>query len=157
VITKGGVPRIVPLTRQAYDILWRRRADHETHFFTFVAARTRKCPKTGKLFVKGERYPITYYGLGSNKRKWAKAGVSARIHDLRHTAASRTLRSTGNLKLVQTLLGHADIKITAEFYANARSRMCARRWMRPRRHSRRRRCYLAQKRRRANDDCDLRN
>jgi site-specific recombinase XerC len=35
-----------------------------------------------------------------------------------HTTGSRTLRKTGNLKVVQTLLGHSTIAITAEFYAN---------------------------------------
>jgi len=63
VVTKGGVPRILPLSQEAYQILWRRQNHHETHFFTFVAQRTRPCPKTGKKFIKGERYPITYYGI----------------------------------------------------------------------------------------------
>jgi integrase len=112
------VPRILPLSKDAYAILWRRRNDHPEVFFTFVAHRTRKCPKTGKQFIKGQRYPITYYDIGSNKRKWINAGVEARIHDLRHTTGSRTLRKTGNLKVVQTLLGHSAIAITAEFYAN---------------------------------------
>ncbi len=118
VITKGGVPRVVPLSREAYAILWARRGQHETNVFTFVAQRTRPCPKTGKRFIRGQRYPITYYGMGSNKRKWAKVGVDARIHDMRHTTGSRTLRKTGNLKVTQELLGHSDIAITAKFYAN---------------------------------------
>ena len=118
VIAKGGVPRIIPLTQEAYGILWKRQNHHETAFFTFAAQRTRKCPKTGKEFIKGERYPITYYGMGSNKRKWAKAGVDARIHDMRHTTGSRLVRKTGNLKAAQLLLGHSDIKTTAAFYAN---------------------------------------
>jgi hypothetical protein len=70
-VTKGGVPRIVPLTKEAYGIPWRRQNHHPTHVFTFVASRTRECPKTGKQFIRGERYPITSCGLGSNKRKWA--------------------------------------------------------------------------------------
>lgn len=119
IISKGGVPRILPLTREAYAILWRRQNHHPEVFFTFVAQRTRKCPKTGVDFVKGERYPITYYGMGSNKRKWLKAGVDARIHDLRHTTGMRTLRTTGNLKVVQKILGHSDIAITAKFYTDA--------------------------------------
>jgi integrase len=57
--------------------------------------------------------------MGSNKRKWAKAGVVARLHDLRHTTGMRTLRATGNLKLVQKLLRHSDIKTTATFYTDA--------------------------------------
>jgi integrase len=120
VISKGGVPRLLPLSAEAYAILWRRRHDHPQVFFTFKAQRTRKCPKTGALFVRGERYPITYYGLGTNKRAAGRAaGVIARIHDLRHTTGMRTLRATGNLKTVQVLLGHTDIKITAQFYTDA--------------------------------------
>lgn len=119
IISKGGVPRILPLSKEAYVILWRRRADPTEYVFTFCAQRTRRCPKTGKKFVKGVRYPITYYGLGSNKRKWKAAGVEARIHDLRHTTGMRVLRATGNLKAVQKILGHSDIAITAKFYTDA--------------------------------------
>lgn len=119
IIGKGGIPRILPLSKEAYAILWRRQNHPTEHVFTFVAERTRKCPKTGKKFIKGERYPITYYGLGSNKRKWSKAGVEARIHDLRHTTGMRVLRATGNLKAVQKILGHSDIAITAKFYTDA--------------------------------------
>ena len=78
-----------------------------------------KHPKTGEERIRGKRYPITYYGLGSNKRKWKKAGVDARIHDLRHTTGMRTLRKTQNLRVVQKILGHSDIAITAKFYTDA--------------------------------------
>jgi integrase len=119
IISKGGVPRVLPLSAEAYAILWRRQNHPTEYVFTFLAQRTRKCPKTGRKLIKGERYPISYYGLGSNKRKWAAAGVDARIHDLRHTTGMRTLRATGNLKVVQKLLGHSDIAITARFYTDA--------------------------------------
>ena len=127
IITKGGVPRILPLTREAYAILWSRRGHHPVFVFTFEAQRTRLCPKTKdpvtgerRKFIKGVRYPVTYYGLGSAKRyAWARAGVDARIHDLRHTTGMRTLRATGNLRFVQGILGHSDIAITAKFYTDA--------------------------------------
>ncbi|MBN8983312.1 MAG: site-specific integrase [Rhizobiales bacterium] len=126
VVTKGGVPRVLPLSKEAYAILWSRRGHHPEFVFTFVAQRTRKCPKTKDpktgepfQFVKGQRYPITYYGMGSNKRSWKKkAGVDARIHDMRHTTGSRTLRATGNLRSTQVLLGHTDVAITAKFYTH---------------------------------------
>lgn len=119
-IGKGGKPRIFPITREALLILWPRRDHHETQVFTFVARRTRRCPHHGTLQEKGSRYPITYHGLGSRKqRDWATAGVDARIHDMRHTAGMRTLRTTRNLRTVQTLLGHAKITTTAEFYTDA--------------------------------------
>jgi integrase len=123
VITKGGVPRVLPLSAEAYAILWKRRGHHPQFVFTYKAKRawkdrTRNGRALGDL-VKGERYPITYAGLGSNKRKWKKAGVVARIHDLRHTTGMRTLRKTGNLRVVQKILGHTDIAITAKFYTDA--------------------------------------
>ncbi|MCK1460931.1 tyrosine-type recombinase/integrase [Bradyrhizobium sp. 2] len=123
VVAKGGVPRVLPLSAEAYALLWKRRGQHPEFAFTYKAKRTwrdrtRKGRKLGDL-VKGQRYPITYYGLGSNKRKWKKAGVDARIHDLRHTTGMRTLRRTGNLRVVQKILGHTDIAITAKFYTDA--------------------------------------
>ena len=36
-----------------------------------------------------------------------------RVHDLRHTAARRTLRKTKNLRAVQRVLGHSDVTTTA--------------------------------------------
>jgi site-specific recombinase XerD len=39
-----------------------------------------------------------------------------RLHDLRHTAATRGLKKGGNLKTVQKMLGHKSI-LTTERYA----------------------------------------
>jgi hypothetical protein len=44
---------------------------------------------------------------------------ATRLHDTRHTTGQRTLRTTGNLKLVQTLLRHTEIRTTAKFYTDA--------------------------------------
>jgi integrase len=119
IIKKGGVQQTLPLSHRAYEILWGQRGHDKMHVFTFVAQRTRTCPKTGTKFVRGRRYPMTYYGIGTNwRRKRAKAGVSARLHDLRHTAGQRTLRATNNLKLVQKLLGHTEITTTAKYYTD---------------------------------------
>jgi integrase len=118
-IGKGGVPAILPLSRRAYQILWGLRGHHPEFAFTFVAQRTRVCPKTKTKFIKGQRYPMTYYGIGTNRRrKWIKAGVDARLHDTRHTTGQRVLRTTGNLKMVQTLLRHSEIRTTAKFYTD---------------------------------------
>jgi integrase len=120
IISKGGVPRTLPLSREAYAILWAQRGHHPEFVFTYICRKTRRIPKLRQLLrLKGQRYPITYSGFGSNKRNWIKAGVDARIHDLRHTTGMRTLRATGNLRVVQKILGHADIAITAKFYTDA--------------------------------------
>ena len=44
------------------------------------------------------------------------AGITDfRFHDFRHDLATKLLRDTGNLKLVQKVLNHADIKTTARY------------------------------------------
>lgn len=120
VMAKGGIPRTLPMTREIYAMLWRRRGHHAEHVWTAPAKATWQNPRTGEQRLEGVRYPITYYGLGTHKRRtWKRAGVTARIHDMRHTTGMRTLRKTGNLKLVQKLLGHTDIATTAKFYTDA--------------------------------------
>ena len=68
--------------------------------FSYVATRT----KDGR--IKGQRYPLTYNGLKAAwKRLRKRAGVqNFRFHDFRHDLASKLLRETGNLKLVQRAL-----------------------------------------------------
>ena len=67
--------------------------------------------------IKGESYPITYSGLKSAwKRIRAAANVTDfRFHDFRHDFATKLLRETRNLKLVQKALNHADIKTTIKY------------------------------------------
>ena len=43
-------------------------------------------------------------------------GVDARLHDLRHTAATYMLKSGVSLKVIQSILGHANVS-TTEIYA----------------------------------------
>ncbi len=45
-----------------------------------------------------------------------RAGVmNFRLHDFRHTFATRLLRKTGNIKLVQKALNHSDIRTTTKY------------------------------------------
>jgi integrase len=119
VIEKGHQPRVVPITEAVRLILLGECGRHETAVFTYVAERTTRNPKSGQRTVKGERYPITYWGLTTRRRRdWKAAGVEHRWHDLRHTAAMDTMRATGNLRAVQRQLGHARIT-TTEIYADA--------------------------------------
>jgi len=58
--------------------------------------------------------------LAGVKTRWrrmrAKAGVTGfRFHDFRHDFGSKLLRETGNLKLVQKAMNHADLKTTAKY------------------------------------------
>jgi integrase len=88
---------------------------------TYQAKRTRKADASykgdGEARVKGQRYPITYSGLTSQWKRIRKtAGVTDfRFHDFRHDLATKLLRATGNLKIVQKALSHADIKTTTRY------------------------------------------
>jgi len=67
--------------------------------------------------VKGERYPLTYRNVQSYWRRLRKQSgvVGFRIHDYRHDFATKLLRETGNLRLVQKALGHASIETTTRY------------------------------------------
>ncbi len=90
---------------------WPLQGDHPEFVFTYVAQRTR-----GDR-IKGKCYPLTISGTKTRWRRTRKAaGVSNfRLHDFRHDFATKLLRETGNLRLVQKALNHADIKTTARY------------------------------------------
>jgi integrase len=49
----------------------------------------------------------------------SKAGLSGvNVHTLRHSAATAWIEAGVNIKAVSTLLGHADIRITADVYGH---------------------------------------
>lgn len=110
---KGGrkiVVRITPLIR---SILWPLRGNHEEFVFTYVAQRTQK----RRRLSRGSRYPITYNGLKTEwKRHRARSGVEDfRFHDKRHDFATKLLRDSRNLKLVQKALNHRNIRTTLKY------------------------------------------
>jgi integrase len=116
---KGDKWHSFPLTPRMVAII-ANRPKVGPRIFTYVCERP--APKRGDrpARIKGERYPFSSEGW---KRKWSKALKDAgitdfRFHDLRHTAATRVTRATGNLKIAQKLLGHTTIATTAR-YAHA--------------------------------------
>lgn len=117
VVGKGDKPHAIPLTPDLHALLAPLRGQHETHVFTYVAKRTRTCPRSKRRFVKGVRYPITYEGVSTHiGRGVAKAGLKDfRLHDLRHTAASRFQRANKDLRLTQALLNHSSPKMTVRY------------------------------------------
>jgi integrase len=108
---KGGRRVTVPITETIREILWPLRGHHPDFVFTYVAQRTRD------RRVQGARYPLNYYGVQSCWQRVRKlAGVTGfRFHDFRHDVASKLLRATGNLKLVQRALNHRNIRSTLRY------------------------------------------
>lgn len=112
---KADRTRSIPMSNAVFDLLWSLKDNDPSVVFTYIAARTDR----RKGIVRGVRYPVTDSGLRSaSRRAMTNAKVSnLRFHDLRHTAATRILRSS-NLRVVQTLLGHRDVSTTTK-YAHA--------------------------------------
>jgi integrase len=108
---KRGRLVTVPITSAIREILWPLRGQHPEIVFTYVAARTHRA------WVKGKRYPITLAGLRAHWHRLRKqSGVTGfRFHDFRHDLATKALRETGNIRLVQRMLNHADIRHTLRY------------------------------------------
>jgi integrase len=108
----GGAVHVIPITPAVTAIIAGERGRHETRVFTYVAQRNRAGEQR-----KGERHPFTHDGW---RKAWGEALAAAgiadfRFHDLRHTAATRALHAHKNLKTVQRMLGHKDIKTTLRY------------------------------------------
>lgn len=118
IVNKGGREHTFPLTMAlAQLILEQPKVDGCPFVFTYVCERHAPARRDRPRRVKGERYP---FSKGGWARKWYQAledaGISDfRFHDLRHTNATRLMRSTGNLKAASKLLGHTDIRTTSRY------------------------------------------
>lgn len=131
-IGKGKRRIVFPITDTIREIIFPLQGNHPEFVFTYVAMVINR--RLG--VIRGHRYPITYNGA---KKTWlrmrANAGLADfRFHDFRHTFGSAVLRETGNLKLAQKALNHADIKSTLRYchvldgeVADAVERVAARR------------------------------
>lgn len=124
---KGGRRITLQITPSIHAILWPLQGHHPESVFTYVAMKTKKSQssETGKIIgtynksdiIRGQRYPMTKSGL---KTRWRRtrddAGIKDfRFHDFRHDVGTKLLRQTGNLKLVQKALGHANLKTTSKY------------------------------------------
>lgn len=113
---KGGRLHSVPLTRRLEKLIKELQpGGHSEFVFTY------ECERSSLKFGNkiGVRYKYTYCNL--NRRfleAVRKANITNyRFHDHRHTAATMVLLATGNIRLVQALLGHRNIA-TCERYAH---------------------------------------
>jgi len=116
---KGDKWHTFPLTPRMIALL-KSQPKVTAQVFTYVCERPSPPRNDRPRRVKGERYP---FSSGGWARKWQAALKAAgvedfRFHDLRHTAGTRVLRASKNIKAVQNLLGHTDIGTTGR-YAHA--------------------------------------
>lgn len=108
---KGEKSRVIPMSNALYELLWSLKDDHKTAVFSYI------CKRPGPGQIKGQRYPITMEGFKTEwRRTLGRAKVeNYRFHDNRHTAATRLVRASKNIKLAQRLLGHTDIATTTKY------------------------------------------
>lgn len=109
VMGKGSKERMLPLGRTALHYL--------EHYLTVVRPQLLhgKPDKTAELFVTGWGGPMTRERFYEIIVAYGKsAGISKRVtpHMLRHSFATHLLNNGTNLRIVQELLGHADISTT---------------------------------------------
>ncbi|MGA7178966.1 MAG: tyrosine recombinase XerC [Thiobacillaceae bacterium] len=102
---KGSKTRILPVGRKALDALQ-----------AWLAARSSLAgPSESALFLNrlGKRLSPRSVGLRL-ERTAIKAGLPVHVHPhmLRHSFASHVLQSSGDLRAVQEMLGHASISTT---------------------------------------------
>jgi integrase len=98
-----------PMTATARRLLLRQRGKHPKFVWTYKNQKKRGRWKVGDYRPLSET--VMRNTLGKALKKLM--GPKFRVHDMRHTAARRTLRKTKNLRAVQRVLGHADVATTA--------------------------------------------
>lgn len=125
IFTKGQKVREVPIPSKPFWFdLERHILEAQAQPNHYLMARQKTIPRAGVRRFPDK--PMSDHGLHDWwYRCLTAAGVvpqgttsGERMHKARHTAGQRVLDSTGNLKAVQKLLGHASIQTTGDVYAD---------------------------------------
>lgn len=105
VVGKGSKARVVPVGREALKALER-----------WLQVRPQLAlPEERALFVSQRGNRLSARSVQQRMQEWGiRQGIASRVHPhmLRHSFASHILESSGDLRAVQELLGHADIATT---------------------------------------------
>ena len=119
VLGKGNKERLVPLGEEAID--WLKR------YCETARAELGGDAKPEPVFVTARRGPMTRQAFWQLiKRHATKAGIARSAlspHTLRHAFATHLLNHGADLRVVQLLLGHADITTTTIYTHVARERL----------------------------------
>lgn len=119
VLGKGSKERLVPLGEEAVTWL--------TRYLATARVDLARGGKSDAVFITVRRGPLTRQAFWQLvKRYGQKAGIGASAlspHTLRHAFATHLLNHGADLRVVQLLLGHADITTTTIYTHVARERL----------------------------------
>ncbi|HEY5306869.1 MAG TPA: site-specific tyrosine recombinase XerD [Casimicrobiaceae bacterium] len=119
VIGKGSKERLVPLGDEAVSWLGK--------YLKGARPELAAGAKTDSLFLTARRTPLTRQAFWALIKRYAlKSGIAANAlspHVLRHAFATHLLNHGADLRVVQLLLGHADITTTTIYTHVARERL----------------------------------
>ena len=119
VLGKGGKERLVPLGEEAID--WLKR------YLAGVRTRLAGGVRTDAVFLTARHAPLTRQAFWHVIKRYAVvADIPASKlspHTLRHAFATHLLNHGADLRVVQLLLGHADITTTTIYTHVARERL----------------------------------
>jgi len=112
VVGKGNRQRLVPLGRPALDAVERYTAELRP----LLSARTRG-EATDRLLLSRTGRPLERIAVWQIVRRQANAAGLSKVHPhmLRHSFATHLVSGGANLRVVQELLGHADIQTTQTY------------------------------------------
>lgn len=120
-IGKGSKQRVVPLGKPAIRAL-------KTYLCEFRPKLVQAVPEAGCVFVSRGGRPLTREMLWILVKKYVRrAGLNAKVspHTLRHSFATHLLSGGADLRTVQELLGHANIRTTQHYTHVDRDRLKA--------------------------------
>ncbi len=105
VVGKGGKARLLPVGRKALQAIAQ-----------WLPVRSQLAPESERaLFVSRRGDRLSHRSIQARLSRWGIVkGADQKLHPhmLRHSFASHLLESSGDLRAVQELLGHADIATT---------------------------------------------
>lgn len=109
---KGDKQRLVPMGRPAMEAMAVYVRDCRSRLITAERAAERR--DKGRLFLTRTGRPIERVRVWQIVTHWAKVAGLKDVHPhvLRHSFATHLLMGGADLRIVQTLLGHADITTT---------------------------------------------
>jgi integrase len=121
---QAPAPYVLPMTTGIENLILSQidsetnQPYHPEYVWTYVAERTFINHKSGRFYEEGERYRLTYEGLGTEWARWkARHGIKdeVRMHDLRHAHGERMGEACCDPLIVRDSMNHGAVATTERY------------------------------------------